>query len=147
MTELKCETCGAELLRAAGFCRQCGAATSTASAGESSESPTAIFPSHNSATTQRLQPRPTMRERSSPPPSTLRMKIFLLVALVVLGVGVLAAVATLSDRDSQDTPSEQALLYPEATTVLNMDHSDGGRTIHLQMSDPLDRVESWYQIV
>ncbi|HEY5885673.1 MAG TPA: hypothetical protein VIT88_13355 [Pyrinomonadaceae bacterium] len=144
MTELKCEVCGAELLPGTGFCRQCGAAISTA-AVDGSESPTALFTSNEAGTTQRLQPRPTKREQSGTKASTLNQKIFLLVAILVLVIGVVAAVAVLSDRYSQDAPSKAALLYPGATTVVDMDHSDGGRTIHLQTSDPMERVEGWYR--
>ncbi|HKO59645.1 MAG TPA: hypothetical protein VJV03_00665 [Pyrinomonadaceae bacterium] len=145
MTELKCEICAAELLPGTGFCRQCGAAISATGAGGTSESPTAIFPPHDSATTQRLQARPTRREQTGTKPSALRPKIFLLVSVIVLLLGGIAAVAVLSDKTFDGAVPKEALLYPGATTVIDLDHSDGGHTIHLQTPDPLDRVERWYQ--
>ena len=145
MTELKCETCGAELLPGTGFCRQCGVAISTATGDAGSEYPTAIFPNHETATTQRLHPRATVREPSGPKGSTSGQKIFLMVAVIVLLLGVVAAIAVLSDRTFDSAPSKEALLYPGATTVVDMDHQDGGRTVQLQTPDSLDRVESWYR--
>jgi hypothetical protein len=144
MTELKCEICGAELLAGTGFCRQCGAAISVAAASETSESPTAIFPHHDAATTQRLQARPTTREQTGTKPSPSVQKIYLLVGAIVLLLGVIAVVVVFIDKRLEAVPKE-ALLYPGATTVVDLDHSDGGRTMHLQTPDPLDRVERWYQ--
>jgi hypothetical protein len=145
MTELKCEICGADLVPGTGFCRQCGAAISGAAAHEGSESPTAIFPPHDAAVTQRLEARPTTREQSRKKAYGLRPKIFLLVAVIVLLLGGIAAVAVLSDKTFDAAVPKEALLYPGATTVVDLDHSDGGHTIHLQTPDPLDRVETWYQ--
>ena len=147
MTELRCEICGAELLPGTGFCRQCGAPISGTTADETSESPTAIFPRDDAATTQRLQARPTRRgqQHTGSKPSASRKKIFLLGAVILLLLAGIAAVAVLSDKDFDAVLPKEALLYPGATTVVDMDHSDGGRTIHLQTPDPLDRVESWYQ--
>ena len=145
MTELRCEICGAELLRGTGFCRQCGTAISAATADGTSESPTAIFPSNDAATTQRLQARPTRREQTATKPAASRQKVFLLVALIVLLLGGVAAVAVFSDKHFDAALPKEALLYPGATTVVDMDHSGGGRTMHLQTPDSLDRVESWYQ--
>ena len=68
-----------------------------------------------------------------------------MVMLIVLLIGIVAAVAVLSDRNLGSAPSSPTLLYPGATTVVDMNHTDGGRTVHLQTSDSLDRVESWYQ--
>jgi hypothetical protein len=149
MTELKCEVCGAELLPGTGFCRQCGAAIATSGSIEDSEQPTALFPQQEAATTQRLRPRPTSSTMpASQQPARrpfLRRNVFLLLMLIVLLFGIVAAVAVLSDRSLGTAPSSQTLLYPGATTVVDMSHDDGGRTVHLQTSDSLDRVESWYQ--
>jgi hypothetical protein len=147
MTELKCDTCGADLLPGTGFCRQCGAAVSVSNAVGNSEQPTAIFPPQDAATTHRLHPRPTsptVAGHRAAKPRALRKNVFLLVMLIVLLLGIVAAVAVLSDRKLGSTPSNEALLYPGATTVVDMNHPDGGRTVHLQTPDSLDRVESWY---
>lgn len=148
MTELKCNECGAELLPDTGFCRQCGAAVSASGDIGSSEPPTALFVDQEAATTQRLHPRPTsptVSGRRAAKPSALRRNIFLLMMMVVLLLGIVAAVAVLSDRNLGSNPSNEALLYPGATTVVDMNHPDGGRTRQLQTPDTLDRVESWYQ--
>lgn len=148
MTEIKCDTCGAELLPGTGFCRQCGAAVSGSGAIERSEQPTAIFSHQDSATTSRLHPRPTSPTVSGARAArsqNLRRNVFLLVMLIVLLLGVVAAVAVLSDRKFGSPQSNAVALYPGATTVVDMNHADGGRTVHLQTTDPLDRVESWYQ--
>ena len=147
MTELKCEVCGAELLPGTGFCRQCGTAITGSGAIESSEQPTAIFPNHDAATTLRLRPRPTSPTSPAQQPAPrrfVRRNVFLLLMLIVLLLGIVATVAVLSDRNLGTAPSSPALLYPGATTVVDMSHADGGRTVHLQTPDALDRVESWY---
>jgi hypothetical protein len=48
-----------------------------------------------------------------------------------------------SKRNS--TANKAQLLYPGAQTVLDLMNSDGSRTVHLQTSDPLNKVENWYQ--
>jgi hypothetical protein len=148
MTELKCEVCGAELLPGTGFCRQCGTAVSASAAIDNSEQPTAIFPQQDPATTQRLRSRqtsPAVPAQPAAPRRFLRRNVFLLVMLIVLLLGVVAAVAVLSDRNLGSAPSKSSMLYPGATTVVDMNHTDGGRTVHLQTPDSLDKVESWYQ--
>jgi hypothetical protein len=146
MTELKCDICGADLLAGTGFCRQCGAAISGSGRIDPSEQQTAIFPDHDVAT-QRLRPRPTrptVSDLGAAKPSAMRRNVFLLVMLIVLLLGIIAAVAVLSDRHLGSS-SNSVALYPGATTVMDMNHPDGGRTVQLQTADPLDRVESWYQ--
>jgi hypothetical protein len=148
MTELKCEVCGAELLPGTGFCRQCGAAVSGSGEIDSSEQPTAIFPDEKAANTQRLHPRstsPTGSVRGMSKPARFRSNVILLVASIVLLLGVVAALAVLSDRNSSSDPPREALLYPGATTKVKMAHDEGDRTVQLETSDSLDRVESWYQ--
>lgn len=147
MTELKCEVCGAELLPGTGFCRQCGAAISS-EAIDISEQPTAIFPDEKTATTQRLHARstrPTQSELPTTKPPGFRRNVVLLIFSIVLLLGVVAALAVLSDRNASSDPAGDALLYPGATTTVKMGHDEGDRTVQLETSDPLDRVESWYQ--
>jgi hypothetical protein len=148
MTELKCEVCGAELLPGTGFCRQCGAAISGSGPIDNSEQPTAIFPDEKAPTTQRLHPRstsPTRSELHTTKPPGFRRNVVLLMFSVVLLLGVVAALAVLSDRNPSSDPAGEALLYPGATTKVKMSHDEGDRTVQLETSDSLDRVESWYQ--
>ena len=112
MTEVKCDTCGADLLPGTGFCRQCGAAVS---GFDSSEQPTAIFPDKTAATTQRLQPRSTSPTGSEPQTTKspgFRRNLILLVFSIVLLIGVVAALGVLSDRNSGSDPAGEDLLYP-----------------------------------
>lgn len=148
MTEIKCDTCGAELLPGTGFCRKCGAAVSGYGALDSSEQPTAIFPDKKAANTRRLQPRstsPTGSERQTTKPPGFRRNVILLVFSIVLLLGVVAALAVLSDRNSSSDPAIEALLYPGATTKVKMSHDEGDRTVQLETSDSLEKVEAWYQ--
>ena len=41
--------------------------------------------------------------------------------------------------------SDSVLFYPGARSIVNMTNNDGSRTIQLETTDSLDRVESWYQ--
>jgi hypothetical protein len=36
------------------------------------------------------------------------------------------------------------LLYPGALTLMDISNPDGGRALQLQTSDPLEKVEDWY---
>ena len=148
MTEVRCETCGADLLPGTGFCRQCGAAVSGHAGADSSEQPTAILPEETAATTQRLNPRstsPTGSERHTTRPKGFRRNVILLVFSIVLLLGVVAALGVLSDRNLSSDPASENLLYPGATTKVKMSHDQGDRTVQLETSDSLERVESWYQ--
>ena len=148
MTEVKCDTCGADLLPGTGFCRQCGAAVSGSSAIDSSEQPTAIFPDNRAATTQRLHPRSTSPTRSEPDAikaTGFRRNVILLVFSIVLLLGVVAALGVLGDRNSSSDSDFESLTYPGATTRVKMDHDQGDRTVQLETSDSLERVENWYQ--
>lgn len=156
MTILNCNVCGAELLPATSFCRQCGSAIGESGAEERSEAPTALLGNPpESARTQRLDSRPT-----SPQPGTHRPPGTIAVAspsnakrklavggsvLVLLIVGILTTIMVMRMRSANPTSDAAALIYPGASTVLNMANTDGSRTIHLQTKDPLDRVENWYQ--
>jgi hypothetical protein len=145
MTKVKCDTCGADLLPGTGFCRQCGAAVS---GFDSSEQPTAIFPDKTTATTQRLYPRSTSPTGSEPKTTKspgFRRNVILILFSVVLLIGVVAALSVLSDRNSSSDPAGEDLLYPGATTKVKMSHDVGDRTVQLETTDPLERVESWYQ--
>ena len=148
MTEVKCHTCGADLLPGTGFCRRCGAAVPGSCGIDSSEQPTAIFPDKTTATTQRLHPRstsPTRSEHQTTKPTGFRRNVILLAFSIVLLLGVVAALGVLSDRNPSSAPAGEALLYPGATTKVKMRHDQGDRTIQLETTDSLDRVESWYQ--
>jgi hypothetical protein len=148
MTEVKCQTCGAELLPGTGFCRLCGAAVPGSGGFHSSEQPTAIFPDKATATTQQLHPRstsPTQSENQTTKPAGLRRNVVLLVFSIILLLGVVAALGVLSDRNPSSDPAGEVLLYPGATTKVKMSHDEGDRTIQLETSDSLERVESWYQ--
>jgi flagellar basal body-associated protein FliL len=155
MIVLKCEVCGAELVPATNFCRQCGSAVSDANAEKRSEAPTALFncpPA--SSITQRLDPRPTGPEPGTHRPASLsagsqssgRQK-FVIIGLVVvlIVVGVLTTFVVMRMQNANANVEASTLSYPGAATVLNMTNTDGSRTIHLQTKDPLARVESWYQ--
>ena len=145
MTEVKCDTCGADLLPGTGFCRQCGAAVS---GFDSSEQPTAIFPDKTAATTQRLHPRSTSPTGSEPQTTKspgFRRNVILLVFSIVLLSGVVAALNVLSDRNASSDLAGEDLLYPGAATRVKMSHDVGDRTVQLETSDSLERVESWYQ--
>ena len=148
MTKVRCETCGAELLPGTGFCRQCGAAVSGHGGFDGSEQPTAIFPDTNAATTQRLNKRstsPTSSERVTTNRPGFRRNVILVVFSIVLLLGVVAALGVLSDRNTSSDPASENLLYPGATTKVKMSHDEGDRTVQLETSDSLERVESWYQ--
>ena len=161
MTNLKCNVCGAELLPATAFCRQCGA--SAAEMVPASEQQTALFgQTAESATTQRLDPRPTSPDRgrlAAPARSVAdangrgRRKSITVLAIIAFIAGILTVVAivrlrghrsTFSSADGQ-TVSSSRLLYPGAQSIVDMINNDGSRTIQLQTTDSLDRVENWYQ--
>ena len=146
MTEVKCETCGAELLPGTGFCRRCGAAVSGSGGLDRSEQPTAIFPDEKAATTRQLRSRSTSPTAShATNASSLRRNVVLIVFAIVLLLGVVAALAVLSDWNSASDSDVEALIYPGASTKVKMDHDQGDRTVQLETTDPLDQVEKWYQ--
>jgi hypothetical protein len=156
MISVKCDICGAELLPATSFCRQCGSAITGNNAEKRSEAPTAVFGDvPNSAATQRLDHRPT-----SPGPGTHRHAGSLAVdsrssrrrnfvigvfVLVLIVVGILTTITVMRKPEATARSDAGALFYPGSQTVVDMTGTDGGRTIHLQTKDPLARVESWYQ--
>jgi hypothetical protein len=107
-----------------------------------SEQPTAILTTVDGVTTQRLQarttaPAPILKQKSG------RRRFLILGVIALLIIGIISAVAI---RRQRNLPVNQAqLIYPGARTVLDMKNSDGGRTVHLQTTDPLNKVENWYQ--
>jgi hypothetical protein len=143
MTSLKCQQCGAELIPRTSFCRKCGAAISGDLASESSELPTAILGEGTAATTERLQARHTSPARIDPVRSRVRFKVVIAALAVIMSLLVVAGIAVLSDRNEGTVVNSAALMYPGAQTIVDM-KSDVGRTLQLQTSDSLDRVESWY---
>ena len=155
MTFLKCDLCGAELLPATSFCRQCGSAITDANAERRSEATTALFGNTaDDATTQRLDPRPTSPDRGLHPragtmvgsASPGRRKVVVGGSvLVLIIVGILTTVAVMRMRNANATSDTGALIYPGAQTFVDMTNTDGSRTIQLQTKEPLARVESWYQ--
>jgi hypothetical protein len=148
MTNLKCNVCGAELLPATSFCRQCGSPATAADTTPESEQPTALFSQTNEAvTTQRLDPRPTSPDRAMRlgpnaqstainlrgPGKTERKNMLGRLILLLVIIGIISAVAVEKLRSRPTT-------IPTASQT-----SEGSRTIQLATPDPLDRVESWYQ--
>lgn len=155
MTNVKCDVCGADIVPATSFCRQCGAAISARSALDPSEQPTAVFPENEIATTQRLNPRPTKPERNLSP-SAQKLNVGSAVwwrgkfavgaiALVLVIVGLLAVIVTLRTANKDTVSQPHALTYPGAETVVDLTSADGSRAIHLRTRDPFARVENWYQ--
>lgn len=155
MSELKCGLCGAELLPATSFCRQCGSAITDVDA-QKSEATTAILGKEpGTASTQRLDPRPTSPERGlhhpvgiipTSVPSRGRRKIVVVsFVLILIVVGILTLAAVMRMRNANATADTSPLIYPGAQTVVDMTNTDGSRTIQLQTKDPLARVENWYQ--
>ena len=156
MSESKCGLCGAELLTAASFCRQCGAAVADARAPEASEATTALFGDRaDTLTTQRLDPRPTRPERGLRHPedvvseesasSRRRKAVVVGFVLILIIVGILTTVVVMRMRDASVTADSATLIYPGAQTVIDMINPDGSRALQLKASAPLARVESWYQ--
>jgi|SRR6185503_4943900 len=66
----------------------------------------------------------------------------LIGAMVIAIIGV-ATVATLVGMRSHGASSD--LIYPGAKTVVDMTSNGGGRALHLQTPDSMEKVEAWYQ--
>lgn len=155
------------MLPGTNYCRTCGASISGDIAGDSSEQPTAIFNTTGDVTTQRLEPRATSPDRGgrglpatphsmtvgSPPVPGLSRKslgALMIVLIVIVTVAVVAVVKKQgltghTEMASQSSSSESTLFYPGAQTVVDVTDKNGGRAIQLRTTDPLERVESWYQ--
>jgi hypothetical protein len=152
-----CSTCGTPLLPGTSFCRQCGSAISSDKGVGSSELPTSIFPTAD-ATTQRLDPRPTS-ERHVPAnvraetlnhavPASGRRHVGSVVALIILGLVIAAligAAAISRSRIHSASVAKDSISYPGAKTVLDITTEGGGRAVHLQTPDSLDKVMDWYE--
>ena len=152
-----CSTCGTPLLSGTSFCRQCGSAISSDKGVGSSELPTSIFPPVD-ATTQRLDPRPTS-ERHVPAnvpaqslnhavPASGRRHVGSVVTLIIVGLVIAAligAVAISRSRSHSASVAKDSISYPGAKTVLDMTNEGGGRAVHLQTPDSLDKVMDWYE--
>jgi hypothetical protein len=156
MIILKCDVCGAELLPATSFCRQCGSAVGDTNSEMRSEAPTALLGSPPaSSITQRLDPRPTSPEPGKRRPveslavssnSSGRRKFIIGgFVLILIVVGILTTIAVMRMRKATATSHAGVLIYPGSQTVVDMTNTDGSRAVHLQSKDPLARVESWYQ--
>ena len=158
MVDLKCRTCGAELLPGTSFCRQCGSATAIPGG---SEEPTAFLTPPGNVATQRLDPRATNPEQgglnlpAGAAPFTAERTLAkkghgkrkLLIAgfvLVVLVLGLICAVAIVRMRSHSRTMTSVNLVYPGAQTLVDMNYEDGSRAIQMVTSDSLEKVESWY---
>jgi hypothetical protein len=150
---LICRTCGTELLNGVSFCRKCGAAVNPNAVLDSSELPTSILPKTNSTATHRLDARPTSEPQRLAHPDAATggrpgRKVWKpVLALTVVGAVILTlltAVAITRIRSHSSTTSADNLVYPGAQTLMDISNPDGGRALQLQTSDPLDKVENWY---
>src|SRR4030095_14589273 len=151
-----CSTCGTPLLPGTSFCRQCGSAISSDKGVDSSELPTSVFPTAD-ATTQRLDPRPTS-ERHVPVnvhadsldhavSASGRRRVGSVMALIIVGLVIAAligAVAISRSRSHSASVATESISYPGAKTVLDITNEGGGRAVHLQTTDSLDKVMDWY---
>lgn len=157
MNQPGCPECGAELLLEARFCRQCGVAVSVVNAIDKSEMPTAVLsPKTQPQATQRLDPRPTSGraftaaekaetiEASGPRRRKLPASVIFAVVLLAV-IGIVSAVAFVRMKNRNSTIESAALIYPGSKTITDMSNERGGRSIHLQTNDSLERVADWYQ--
>jgi|GEM_PF-786477 len=155
-----CRKCGAELLAATSFCRQCGTAIKPSEETTPSEQPTALLGGDVGAPTQQLDSRQTAeRNRGSLPDNKALLadaqinqkksigRTALVAGVVTIFlVGILCAVALFGLRSHNRRVSSQALLYPGARTTLDMKYDDGSRALTLETNDEMSKVESWYQM-
>ncbi len=154
MTEVKCHVCSATLLPDTSFCRQCGSPNSHVLP---SEEPTLIFEqTTDNLTTQRLEQRRTSPNQNSQPAAqplspgiSRKRRALMVVGILVAAVAIfsIAAVNRMRNAAEANVPavSDSVLFYPGATSHVNLTNNDGSRTIQLETTDSLDRVESWYQ--
>ena len=73
-----------------------------------------------------------------------RRNIVIGAAIVLLITGLISAVAIVRLRSHTEALTTSQLRYPGAQTVVDMTNTDGSRTIQLQSTDPVNKVESWY---
>jgi hypothetical protein len=154
MHEMKCQTCGAECAVGTSFCRQCGAPVSAQQTQVGSEQTTALLDQTDSAATQHFEPRATGPERGRLPTtptadypiaaaSKRRVASRLGILIGALVIIVFICVLTFMGLRGHSRNSGE-LIYPGAKTLLDMTNEGGGRALHLETSDPLDKVERWY---
>ena len=75
----------------------------------------------------------------------------MILAIIGAIAGILTVVALVRLRSHPDpvksatSVSSKVLSYPGAQSIVDMTNNDGSRTIQLQTTDSLDRVQNWYQ--
>jgi hypothetical protein len=152
--DLTCRTCGAELLAGTSFCRQCGAAIIPDVVADNSEKTTSLFPETNNVATQRFDPRPTSEPRKAPGVDAgiaankgrkPWKPVLALIGVALIIATLVGVVALTRIRTNSHTVATDPLLYPGAQTVVDISNPDGGRALHLQTSDTLEKVEDWYE--
>ncbi|HEX6729471.1 MAG TPA: zinc ribbon domain-containing protein [Pyrinomonadaceae bacterium] len=150
---LICRTCGTELLNGVSFCRKCGAAVNPDAVPDSSELTTSLLPETNTSATHRLDSRPTSEPQRAPMldagirAGKARKPWTPVLALIVVGLiiaTIVGLVAITRIRTQSRTVTADPLLYPGAQTLMDISNPDGGRALQLQTSDPLEKVEIWY---
>jgi zinc-ribbon domain len=67
----------------------------------------------------------------------------ILIGAVVIAIIGIATAATLVGMRSHSAAND--LIYPGARTVVDMASDGGGRALHLQTPDSMEKVEAWYQ--
>lgn len=60
-------------------------------------------------------------------------------------IGGLGVVQLIRLRNQTPVAEVGQMMYPGARTVLDLKEKNGARTLHLQTSDSLEKVERWYQ--
>jgi hypothetical protein len=151
MNVIKCQKCGANCAEGTSFCRQCGAPIDPESPKASSEQATVLLDQSVNAATQRFEPRAT-----SPDPVHVQRSVqqpvqtapgnrrgILIGALVIVVIGVVCVATLIGLRARGETTAK--LVYPGASTVVDMTGEDGGRALHLETPDSFSNVEAWYQ--
>lgn len=129
MNWIKCHKCEAECAVGTNFCRQCGAALGD-----------------DTVATQLFEPRVTDQSPLPQPkaePARASHRGILIGAFVLGVITVIVVAAVLGLRGHRETTTN--LVYPGATTVVDMSGADGGRALHLETSDSFSSVEEWYQ--
>ena len=129
MNWIKCHKCEAECAVGTSYCRQCGTALD-----------------EESVATERFEPRVTDQGPLSQPnaePARPSRRGIVIGAFVLGVITVIVIAAVLGLRGHRETTTN--LVYPGATTVVDMSGADGGRALHLETSDSFSAVEEWYQ--
>lgn len=143
MQEMKCQTCGAELVEGTNFCRQCGAPIN----GGASEQTTELLDETDAAATRRLASRETAPGRGQVPAaesnqaSPSRKGIWIGAAVIAV-VGIVCALTLIGLRSKRAAAAD--LIYPGSKTIMEMNVADGSRALQLETSDSLKSVEDWY---